>query len=438
MSMNTFETNTSELENIFSGKLTENGDAAFTGTGNKLIDILFMSEYYTEHPNELPMIGDSHTSKVFSMFMRDPRFGMGRREIGRRLMAQTMLTPQQIVMAGRFDDLYLMPAFTMENLRYLFEQVKAGNELAKKWMPRYSSKHHGFAKQFAEMLDMNKQQYGHFVKANTVENAMSRKMWEYIDFSHVPSLAAIKYVKAFKRHQPERYAQYIENVKSGVEKLHVSTTTVYDIYKNRNEIDADVFYGNIEKINISCIPIIDTSGSMWDNDAIGKALSIGKYLSDCSSYCNGQFITFSERPQLITQRGDTYNQQIDNILHDGRNWGMNTNFGAVMRILSNLKTDFPDYLVVMSDMEFDYASGCNKDRLMAEWAQRGIKTRIIWWNFNGRNKTTPETDKYGNVFMSGYSPMMLKYMEVGFDAHQFLQKLLGEYAKKVGYTIDPE
>lgn len=434
--MNTFETNSSELENIFSGKLTENGDAAFTGTGNKLIDILFMSEYYTNHLNELPMIGDSHTSKVFSMFMRDPRFGMGRREIGRRLMAQTMLTPQQIVTAGRYDDLYLMPAFTMENLRYMFEQVKAGNELAKKWMPRYSSKHHAIAKQFAEMLDMNKQQYGHFVKANTVENAMSRKMWEYIDFSHVPSLAAIKYVKAFKRHQPERYAQYIENVKFGVEKLHVSTTTVYDIYKNRNEIDADVFYGNIEKINISCIPIIDTSESMWDNDAIGKALSIGKYLSDCSSYCNGQFITFSEHPQLITQRGDTYNQQIANILHDGRNWGMNTDFEAVMRILGNLQSDFPDYLVVTSDMEFDRGSSASKEKLMIDWANKGIKTRIIWWNFNARNKTAPETDQYGNVFMSGYSPMMLKYMEVGFDAHQFLQKLLGEYVKNTGVKFE--
>ena len=384
MSMNTFETNTSELENIFSGKLTENGDAAFTGTGNKLIDILFMSEYYTKHPNELPMIGDSHTSKVFSMFMRDPRFGMGRREIGRRLMAQTMLTPQQIVMAGRFDDLYLMPAFTIENLRYLFEQVKAGNELAKKWMPRYSSKHHAIAKQFAEMLDMNKQQYGHFVKANTVENAMSRKMWEYIDFSHVPSLAAIKYVKAFKRHQPERYAQYIENVKSGVEKLHVSTTTVYDIYKNRDEIDADVFYNKIEKINISCLPIIDTSGSMWDNDAIGKALSIGKYLSDCSSYCNGQFITFSEYPQLITQRGDTYNDQIENIRYDGRNWGMNTDFGAVMHTLKALVREFPDYLVVLSDMEFDQGSANRKDELMSRWQAMGIETKIIWWNFNNR------------------------------------------------------
>lgn len=436
MDTNNLDTRRSELETIFSEKFTENGDKAFDSTGNKLLDILFMSEYYTKHLNEVPNIGDSHVAKLFSMFIRDPRFGLGRRDLGRRLMSQTMLTPQQIVMAGRYDDLYLMPAFTMENLRYLFEQVKAGNELAKKWMPRYSSKHHAIARNFAGMLDMNKQQYGHFIKANTVENTMSRKQWEYIDFSHVPSLAAIKYAKAFQKHQPARYAQYIEDVKAGKKELHVATTNVYDIYKNRHSIDADVFYGKIEKINISCLPIIDTSGSMQSNDAIGKALSIGKYLSDCSSYCNGQFVTFSHNPQLIIQRGDTYNDQINNILEDGRDWDMNTNLSAVMRILGNLQNDFPDYLVIMSDMEFDYGSTSSKDRLMAEWTSRGIKTRIVWWNFNARNKTTPETDQYGNVFMSGYSPMMLKYMEVGFDAHTFLQKLLAEYAKNAGIKFE--
>jgi len=436
METNNLETRRSELEMIFSEKSTENGDRAFDSTGNKLVDILFMSEYYTNHLDQVPHIGDSHVAKIFSMFMRDPRFGMGRRELGRHLMAATMLTPQQIVMAGRYDDLYLMPACTMENLRFLFSEVEKGNELAKKWMPRYSSKHLAIARHFAGILGMNKQQYGHFIKANTVENTMSRKQWECIDFSHVPSLAAIKYAKAFQKHQPERYAQYIEDVKAGKKELHVATTNVYDIYKNRTNIDADVFYGKIEKINISCIPIIDTSGSMNDNDAIGKALSIGKYLSDCSSYCNGQFITFSQCPQLITQRGDTYNEQIKNILYDGRNWGMNTDFGAVMRVLSNLKTDFPDYLVVMSDMEYDRGSNCEKDKLMADWASKRIKTKIIWWNFNARNKTAPETDQYGNVFMSGYSPMMLKYMEVGFDAHQFLQKLLGEYVKNMGVKFE--
>ena len=87
-------------------------------------------------------------------------------------------------------------------------------------------------------------------------------------------------------------------------------------------------------------------------------------------------------------------------------------------------------------MEFDSGSSCSKDRLMAKWANNGIKTRIIWWNFNARNKTAPETDQYGNVFMSGYSPMMLKYMEVGFYAHQFLQKLLGEYVKNTGVKFE--
>ena len=277
MKTNDLDTHRSELEMAFSEKLTENGDKSFTSTGNKLLDILFGTEYYSRNLKEIPLIGDSIVAKVFSMFIRDPRFGLGRRDLGRHLMSQTMLTPQQIVLCGRYDDLYLMPHFTMANLDFLFEEVKKGNELAKKWMPRYSSKHFEFAKQFAEMLDMNKQQYGHFVKANTVENTMSRKQWEYIVFEHVPSLAAIRYAKAFQRHQPERYRQYIEDVKAGKKELHVATTNVYDIYKNRDSIDVDVFYGKVEKINISCIPIVDVSGSMFwkeSNDAIGKALSI--------------------------------------------------------------------------------------------------------------------------------------------------------------------
>ena len=105
-----------------------------------------------------------------------------------------------------------------------------------------------------------------------------------------------------------------------------------------------------------------------------------------------------------------------------------------MKEQSNPLTNIGKPRVLM--MEFDNGSSASKDQLMIDWANKGIKTRIIWWNFNGRGKTTPETDQYGNVFMSGYSPMMLKYMEVGFDSHQFLQKLLGEYAKKVGYTFE--
>jgi hypothetical protein len=113
----------------------------------------------------------------------------------------------------------------------------------------------------------------------------------------------------------------------------------------------------------------------------------------------------------------------------------NTNFGAVMDMLSNLKTEMPEYLVVLSDMEFDEGSSMSKDETMQLFKSNNWSTKIIWWNFNSRNKTAPETDSYGNIFISGYTPMLLKYLETGFDAQQFLQKLLEEYAKNIGYTL---
>ena len=117
---------------------------------------------------------------------------------------------------------------------------------------------------------------------------MSRHNYDDLQFEHIPSLAMIKYAHAFatKPETKERYAQYLEDVKSGKKDLKVSTTTVYDIYKNRDKIDADLFFSKIEKISGSWIPIVDTSGSMQDsNDSYGKAMAIGHYLAKCSTYC---------------------------------------------------------------------------------------------------------------------------------------------------------
>ena len=450
--MNTKQYNKTELENIFSGKLTENGDNAFSTTGNTLVDILFMAEYYTKHPEEV-IIDNSPLSKLFSMFMRDPRFGMGYRDLGRNLMYLTDLTAEEVVKCGRYDDLFLSTSddgkYNPYWINYLFTEVLKGNELAKKWMPRYSSKHLMIAREFAQSLGLNKQQYGKLIKANTVENTMSRNDWESINFEHVPSLAAIKYVKAFQRHQPERYQQYLDDVKSGKKQLHIATTNVYDIYRNRYSIDADLFFSKIEKISGSWIPIVDSSGSMQDsNDSYGKAMAIGHYLAKCSTYCPNQVISFSSRPQLITlgemptvyyhggrhqfDANSNYQKEIAS-MHTG-DWS-NTNFGAVMDMLSNLKTEMPEYLVVLSDMEFDEGSSMSKDATMQLFKSNNWSTKIIWWNLNSRNKTAPETDNYGNIFISGYTPMLLKYLETGFDAQQFLQKLLEEYAKNIGYTL---
>ena len=46
----------------------------------------------------------------------------------------------------------------------------------------------------------------------------------------------------------------------------------------------------------------------------------------------------------------------------------------------------------------------------------------------GENKViVTAIDESGNIFISGYNPMILKYLEVGFNAKAFLNKLISEY-----------
>ena len=343
------------LEEIFNQKLTENGDIAFTKVSDdQLINILFLTEYYQKHIDEIPKLGTSDIEKLFAMFIRDPRFGLGRRDLGRVLMCDTQCSIEQIVKAGRVDDLFATrPAH--EVVDYCKAEIDKGNELVKKWMPRYSSKHLHIARIFAKLLGMNKQQYGKYIKCNTVETKLSHHKTDEINFEHVPSLAMIKYASRFAKGEDtkERYAQYLEDVRSGKKELKVSTTTVYDIYKNMDKIDPDLFFDKIEKIKINCIPIVDTSGSMMDgNDSFGKALAVGHYLAKCSTYCPNKVVSFSSKPQLLTlgvtpprhawdgermqlwwNSNSQYKKEIASMYTGDCS---NTDFGKVMELLSQL------------------------------------------------------------------------------------------------------
>lgn len=416
-----------ELERLFAEKRTENGDISYNTTGDNLLDILFMTSYYEKHLSEVS-IGNSEKEKLFSMFIRDGRFGIGRRDLGRWLMYLSDVSAENIVKAGRFDDLSF--SSNEEHLDYLMSECKKGNELAKKWMPRLNSKNKSEAMYICEKYNLTEKQYRKLIKCDTTENKLSRHRTNEIEFEKVPSLAMIKYFNRFKNGEDTRarFEKYLENVKNGEKKLNISTTNVYDIYRNRESIDADLFFDKIEKIKISCIPILDTSGSMNDcNDSIGKASSIAHYLAKCSTYANNQVISFSSYPRLMTIRGKDYNAEIRSMYTGDCS---NTDFGKVMEILKGLK-EFPEYLVVLSDMEFDMGSRQSKLQLQKIWEENNCKTKIVWWNFNNRNKTVPETDEFGNIYISGYSPMLLKYLECGFNGEQFLNKLLDEYKNKI-------
>ena len=220
----------SELSQLFNNTLTENGDFSHKNHTNKLVDILFKCEYYTKNPSALH-IGNSNIEKLFSMFIRDPRFGLGYKTVGRRLMALSGVTPENVVKAGSFKDFRECQDFFRNMFDiwqgFLYQEISNGNELAKKWVPRYSSKNLMLARRLAKAWGMNKQQYGHFVKCNTTENKLSRHETEQINFEHVPSLAMLKYYKRFKDGEDtaKRFAEYLESVKKGDAKFNVAVTT---------------------------------------------------------------------------------------------------------------------------------------------------------------------------------------------------------------------
>lgn len=455
--MNISEHKISELDRIFNHTRTENGDKAYISTGNHLIDILFGCEYYTHNANALT-IGNSNVEKLFSMFIRDPRHGLGYKNVGRKLMALSGCTPDYVVKAGGFKDFRETEEF-FDNMfdvwqGFIRKEIESGNELAKKWCPRYASKNLMLARRLAKAWGMTKQEYGKFIKCDTVESKLSSHKSDEIVFEHVPSKAMLKYYKRFSNGEDtkERFAKYLDNVRKGEAKLNVSVTNVYDLYRaaiQNPDFDADLFFSKIEKVEGSWLPIVDTSSSMFDdNDAFGKAMAIGHYLAKTSTYCPNKALTFSSEPQLVTLGQTTtrvsyrYRSEVLTKIASTSNYGKelksmftgdcsNTDFGAVMNILSKLERDYPDYLVVLSDMQFDCGSANRKDTLMRSWKSKGIKTKIVWWNLNARSVSSPETDEYGNVFMSGYSPMLLKYMSTEFNATDFLETLLTEYAKKI-------
>lgn len=462
-----------EIEKLFNEKKTENGDKAYKSTGNNLTDLFFMAPYFEKHLDEVN-IGDSEKEKVFSMFVRDGRFGLGRRDLGRKLMRLSKVSPSNIVKAGRYDDLWHIP--TDENIKYLYEALgKDDKELAKKWLPRLTGKDRKIAKALCRTWNLTQQQYRKLIKCDsTTEYKLSyaekeestplndlfnkgnykHPLVDEIDFEKVPSLAMTKYLHTFSTRDDikERFSEYIKAVKEEKAKVNVKTTNVYDSMKvatrgvSKDEEEAREVVANkiidnaMLDVELNAITILDTSGSMggfgyWGSinipkgSLIERAMSIAYAIASKSTYAKDQIISFSSEPKLMTIKGKTLKERYESMYTGDCS---NTDFGKVMKLLQRLKK-FPEYLIVISDMEFDEGSNQSKEETMKLFKQYEANTKIIWWNLNDRNKTVPEFDEYGNIYLSGYNMQILRLLENKFDMTTYIDIILEKYKKDIDY-----
>lgn len=380
-----------------------------------------------------------------ALWARDVRGGAGERQVFRdllkvlekidteRLMRILPLIPE----IGRYDDLFVFETDKIKQAAYavfgvgLTDPSKSG--LAAKWAPRETGAKKKIAREMAAAFELSPRSYRRLITSlsNTVEQQMSAKLWDDIEFKKVPSVAAARYSKAFRRHQEERYGEFIQKVASGEEKINTGALFPYDVTKkNVDPETANVLWSNLPDYvpeGVSFIPMVDQSGSMRfpearvsDNLYAGDvADSLGLYIAERNkSAFKNLIMAFDSNPVWINiPETDSLADKL-NALRSGR-IGYTTNIAAGFRLI--LKTalennvspeEMPEYLIIFSDMEFDrqFSGDTTAEAAKKLFAQHGYKLpNLVWWNIASRNGIVPvRADEKGMILVSGFSPTVTK------------------------------
>ena len=440
------------LENESTVTTTENGDRTYSTSTDSVVDLFFRAGAVRHDPKSIlkdfraAYKDNPYLATKVALWARDIRGGAGERQVFREILTELCRSNEGtdrviqfmhlIPVVGRWDDLFVLTGKARKiAFGFFAEALVAGDGLACKWAPREKSAQKDLAKELREFMGLTQKAYRQLIVAgsNTVEQQMCGQDWNDINFSHVPSVASARYSKAFRKHQPERYQAYLEAVmdknKPDV-KINTSAVFPYDVVKsNVDDQTANAMWENLPDYvpeGLSFMPVVDTSGSMW-GQPIEIAISLGIYLSERNkSDFKDLFITFSQSPALQKVRGANIRDKYANL--KTADWDMNTNLDKAMKLILDLavksgasQEDMPDFLLVMSDMEFDGGSWSgNRNTSVTErtknmFADAGYEMpNIVWWNIQSRNSSTPvRANDKGMALVSGASPSVVKGLLAG-------------------------
>ena len=326
---------------------------------------------------------------------------------------------------GYWKDVFKIEEPNKENLNWLMIQLheSPNANLLAKWFPRKG-------KWFVAMhqyLNVTPKEFRKKLVSMTkvVETQMCANDWDLINYGHVPSVAMNKYRTAFFNRDGKRYAEYIQDVQAGKQKINASVLFPHQLYQaicKGDDTDAveaqwyslpDYMADTTERI----IPVCDVSGSM-EGLPMDVSVSLGIYISERNEgIFKDAFLTFSENPQMNYLSG-TLSERMRQ-LHNA-DWGMSTNLQATFDLILNSavreslpENEMPTKLLIISDMEFNsatYHSGTNLDSIKAMYSDAGYKMpEIVFWNVNGRLGNVPASSKDSGIgLVSGFSPSILK------------------------------
>jgi hypothetical protein len=441
---------------------TENGMATNSTSLNLCVDLFFqigamrgqdkqrLINVFTKAFGENPL-----TAMRLLFWARDVRGGAGERKIFRDIIeylannrTEVLGKNLQLVSEfGRWDDLLVLVGTPLEAqaLGLIAEALNAKNGLCAKWMPRPNvgnREKKRWASSLRKYMGLSPKEYRKLLveNSNTVEQLMCAREFTMIDYSKLPSKAMSDYMKAFSKNDLARFQEYLTSVEKGDTKINAGAVYPYDIVKSMKQGNArganaqwEALPNYLENSKERFLPVVDVSGSMEcpagqnpNVTCMDVSISLGLYISQRNvGPFQDAFVTFSSSPSLQYLKGslsERYNQL------RRADWAMSTNIQAVFDLILNKakaskvsEDEMPTMVLILSDMEFDYAGGRNwndtaQQMIERKYTEAGYTMpKIVYWNIQSRgdNNKPVQFDKNGTALVSGFSPALLTNLLAG-------------------------
>lgn len=426
---------------------TENGMKSRQFTADACVDLFFKAGAMRGQ-DIIPaftaaFVEDKNLTLRIVQWLRDVRDGAGERQSFRNILKHLEKTDpntaasllHKVPELGRWDDLLVLEHITLKTAAYsmIKNALEAGNGLCAKWMPRKGALANELRNSFGWTPKFYRKRLVELTKV--VETQMCAKDWDNINFSHVPSVAAARYKKAFKRNT-DKYAEYVEALVKGDNpkvKVNASAIFPYDVLKDagsyRSETERNLIIKQWEALpnyvgDANILPLVDVSGSMTcpagqkgSVTCLDVALSLGLYLADKNiGKFKDTFLTFSHNPELMRLKGNVI-EKMDQM--NRSNWEMNTDLNAAMvKILATAlagnvpQEEMPSILLILSDMQFDQCARYDDTAMQMirrKFEEAGYKVpQIVFWNLNARDNVPVKYNEKGAALVSGFSPSIVK------------------------------
>lgn len=453
-----------------STSLTDNDAAAFNTTLDGVLDYFSSAGTIVDMNDALALFKrafneDSLLALKALFYFRDIRGGQGRRDMFRnqiKFLADNAPDKLRGVIKfipefGRWDDIYALIGTNLEQeaLSLIKKQMSIDinadtPSLMAKWLKSEntsSTESRRLGTITRKALGLSSRDYRKVLsklrkRLDVVERKMTAKEWDKIEYSHVPSQAMLKYGRAFQRNDEDRYVEFRNKVTTGEAKVNTGTLYPHQLVQKINDArfsilgqtennyrDLNMLWDNLPDMiqgkggNTLCM--VDVSGSMYSSAGkvrpIDAAIALGLYVAErTEGHFKNYFLTFSESPRLVTIPADkTFTEKV-NFMNDS-DWGYNTNIISAFELIlksaveNNVpKSDMPERLVILSDMQFDSAQSGSWNPTIFQRAKDMYNDAgyelpsIVFWNLNGSLNAFPiQKDEVAVKTLSGFSTNLL-------------------------------